>query len=236
MDIRAPIKCPRSTLQGSDLQTESWSQAKARDVGAEEGASGGGGPSPARLSALTGAGPHQGGSSPGGGGGGRGQGPHGVLSSRGRVLTWVSPHRDVSSPGRVLMGGVTSRGRVLHRGVSSPGPGWVLTRACPHLGESSQGRVLTGGVSSRGRVLTRACPHRAHPPWGVSSPHLRSPGLGDSDPQGLQPRRCLFAHLLPVFGLLCLFSQGEHPSVGSPLSGSSRVSEVPSAHRLMSAL
>ena len=147
MDIRAPIKCPRSTLQGSDLQTESWSQAKARDGGAEEGAFGGGGPSPARLSALTGACPH-------------GACPRGGVSSRsgsspGRVLTRACPHWGGSSSGRVLTGR-------------------VLTGAGPHLGVSSRGRVLAERVLMGGRVLTGhtlpgACLHRvsAAQSWGT---------------------------------------------------------------------
>ena len=132
MDIRAPIKCPRSTLQGSDLQTESWSQAKALDGGADEGAFGGGGPSPARLSALTGACPH-------------GACPRGGVSSRsgsspGRVLTGAGPHQGVSSLGRVLIGACPN-GACPHGGVSSPSG-------------SSWGGGSSPGTPSRGRVFT----------------------------------------------------------------------------------
>ena len=132
MDIRAPIKCPRSTLQGSDLQTESWSQAKAWDGGAEEGAFGGGGPSPARLSALTGACPH-------------GACPRGGVSSRsgsspGRVLIGACPHGGGSSPGRVLAGACPRRagphgGAGPHR--AHPPGGVSSTRLrSPELGDS----------------------------------------------------------------------------------------------------
>ena len=106
-----------------------------------------------------------------------------------------------------------SRGRVLMGG-------GVLTGACPH-----------GGVSSRGHVLTGACPH-----GGRVLTVSPQPRAGDSGPQGRQPPPCLFARLLPVFLLLCLVSQGEHPSVGSPLSGSPKVPRSALPHSLMSAV
>ena len=85
------------------------------------------------------------------------------------------------SRGHVLTGAGFSQGRV-HGGASSRGG------ARPHLaGSSPEGRVLPAGG-----VLSGARPQR-----GASSPCLRSPGRGDSDPQGLQPLPAS-AHLLPV--------------------------------------
>ena len=132
--------------------------------------------------------------------------------SRGASSRGPGPHG-----GRVLTEGASSRGHVLTgsrpHGGARPYGGGALTRTCPH------GR----GVSSRGRG--------SH--GGASSPCLRSPGRGDSDPQGLQP---LPASLPTCFLFPCLFSQGEHPSVGSPLSGSPRVLRSPLPHSLMSAV